>query len=811
MPPPPRHDGAYIRAHSSLSRNQDAKLLNLRVQRAMGEAEGEQRQTLLLQFAMSLMADTSHHPTMPGKRLLENGYRRKFPSNFKRPWKYASRDFPVKLGAISRDNYPTKRRKVAATRDFPNNCGPLASGRNAGDVDPGLSDRAKYLPSIPAVPLRSLPSIDVKLDPEKSLALDGKDVDVGQQMANENENSVCSFYEKWKQDSEKLAAVIAQAKECINLFDIKFSINALDENLLEKRLKVEDTVSKMVHEGQISGLESKLEDDKDENCSLSPIDPEKLSVEGNKNVDLDLDQCAFEGEEGKLTIYVPESNRNHEELINLKIVQHDQPRRFKIMEALKLFEVQYKELMQEHELRGDVNATPYAHVEAAMRLRSEGMWVCVEKPFGHIPGVKIGDEFGFRAELAVIGLHRQLVSGIDDVVLDGKKFATSVVNAGRYENNDRELDVLIYSGQGGNRRIADKAGDQKLEKGNLALMNSMEMGYPVRVTYKRKGVKAANTLGMSNAGNFVYVYDGLYTVNKFWHERDQKGNLVFKFELHRMTDQPRPHQAVGNSRIPITCKEICVMDDISKGKENLPIRAMNGVDDDKPPPFTYTTNIVYPYWYQPIEPIGCNCVNGCSDMLQCPCVLKNGGEIPFTEKGAIIKAKRKVHECGPSCKCPPSCMNRVSQTGPRHQLEIFKTESRGWGIRSRNFISSGSFICEYVGELLRDKEAELRVGDDEYLFDIYDDGYVIDAAMYGNIGRFINHSCSPNLYGQEILYDHDDKRMPHIMFFATKNIPPLEELVYDYNYKMNRICDANGNIKTKACYCGSRKCTGRMY
>ncbi|KAG8381067.1 hypothetical protein BUALT_Bualt06G0083500 [Buddleja alternifolia] len=682
---------------------------------------------------------------MPGKRLLENGYRRKFPSNFKRPWKYASRDFPVKLGAISRDNYPTKRRKVAATRDFPNNCGPLVSGRNAGDVDPGLSDRAKYLPSIPAVPLRSLPSIDVKLDPEKSLALDGKDVDVGQQMANENENSVCSFYEKWKQDSEKLAAVIAQAKECINLFDIKFSINALDENLLEKTMKVEDTVSKMVHEGQISGLESKLEDDKDENCSLSPIDPEKLSVEGNKNVDLDLDQCAFEGEEGKLTIYVPESNRNHEELINLKIVQHDQPHRFKIMEALKLFEVQYKELMQEHELRGDVNATPYAHVEAAMRLRSEGMWVCVEKPFGHIPGVKIGDEFGFRAELAVIGLHRQLVSGIDDVVLDGKKFATSVVNAGRYENNDRELDVLIYSGQGGNRRIADKAGDQKLEKGNLALMNSMEMGYPVRVTYKRKGVKVANTLGMSNAGNFVYIYDGLYTVNKFWHERDQKGNLVFKFELHRMTDQPRPHQAVGNSRIPITCKEICVMGYIKRKRESS-YTAMNGVDDDKPPPFTYTTNIVYPYW--------------------------------------------------------------VSQTGPRHQLEIFKTESRGWGIRSRNFISSGSFICEYVGELLRDKEAELRVGDDEYLFDIYDDGYVIDAAMYGNIGRFINHSCSPNLYGQEILYDHDDKRMPHIMFFATKNIPPLEELVYDYNYKMNRICDANGNIKTKACYCGSRKCTG---
>ncbi|KAL0401017.1 UNVERIFIED_CONTAM: Histone-lysine N-methyltransferase, H3 lysine-9 specific SUVH5 [Sesamum latifolium] len=274
--------------------------------------------------------------------------------------------------------------------------------------------------------------------------------------------------------------------------------------------------------------------------------------------------------------------------------------------------------------------------------------------------------------------------------------------------------------------------------------------------------------------------------------------------------------------------EVCLVDDISQGKEKLPIRAINGVDEERPLSFTYITDIVYPSRYQLIEAIGCNCIDACFDSNQCSCVLKNEGEIPFNEKGYIIRARPIVHECGLSCKFPPSCMNRVSQHGPRYQLEIFKTASRGWGVRSRNYISSGSFICEYVGELLKEKEAEQRIGKDEYLFDVSDgwdegeseifidphmsnDGFAIDAARMGNIGRLINHSCSPNLYAQEVLYDHQDKHMSHIMFFATKSIPSLHELTYDYNYKVGRVCDGNGNIKTKDCYCGSRKCTGRMY
>lgn len=198
------------------------------------------------------------------------------------------------------------------------------------------------------------------------------------------------------------------------------------------------------------------------------------------------------------------------------------------------------------------------------------------------------------------------------------------------------------------------------------------------------------------------------------------------------------------------------------------------------------------------------------------------------------------------CRCPPTCHNRVSQHGIKIPLEIFKTGNKGWGVRSLSSISSGSFVCEYAGEVLQENGDE-HVETDEYLFDIghhYHDevwedpkfegifglesstskttedtegskttedteGSTIDASKCSNVGRFINHSCSPNLYAQNVLWDHDDMKKPHIMFFATENIPPLQELTYDYNY--GKVEDKNGKEKVKPCFCGSPDCSRRLY
>ncbi|XWS38648.1 hypothetical protein CRYUN_Cryun19dG0148800 [Craigia yunnanensis] len=505
--------------------------------------------------------------------------------------------------------------------------------------------------------------------------------------------------------------------------------------------------------------------------------------------------------------------------------------RNKVRETLRLFQAICRKLLQEEEskLKGDGKNRKRVDCEAAKILKEKGKYVNSGKQIiGPVPGVEVGDEFLYFVELNIIGLHRQSQGGIDYVKQGGRIIATSIIASGGYEDDLDNSDVLSYMGQGGNViRKGKQPEDQKLERGNLALANSRLVKNPVRVI---RGETRSEGRGKT------YVYDGLYLVEEFKQEPGPHGKLVYRFKMVRILGQPElAWKVVKKSKV----REGLCAHDISQGKEIIPICAINTIDSEKPPPFVYVPHMIYPDWCRPIPSKGCDCINGCSESGKCSCVMKNGGEIPYNHNGAIVEAKPLVYECGPTCKCSASCYNRVSQHGIKFQLEIFKTESRGWGVRSLNSVPSGSFICEYAGELLEDREAEERKGNDEYLFDIGnncsdsslwdelstlmpdahssfcqvlpDSGFTIDAAQCGNIGRFINHSCSPNLYAQNVLYDHEDKRIPHIMLFAAENIPPLQELTYHYNYMMDQVRDENGGIKKKICYCGSSECTGRLY
>ncbi|XP_068634494.1 histone-lysine N-methyltransferase, H3 lysine-9 specific SUVH6-like [Aristolochia californica] len=518
--------------------------------------------------------------------------------------------------------------------------------------------------------------------------------------------------------------------------------------------------------------------------------------------------------------------------------------RKKVRETLRLFQVCCRKLLQEEESKSkdQGQTTKRVDLRASSLLKEKNKWVNTGKQIlGSVPGVELGDEFHFRVELAIIGLHRQYMAGIDYLKENGHQLATSIVASGGYNDELDNSDVLIYSGHGGQNASGDKKHeDQKLIRGNLALKNSMEAQTPVRVIrgFKEKASDAYQDSKSKMVA--TYTYDGLYLVEKYWMEKEHHGGSVFKFQMRRMPGQPELALRIMKKTKKSSVREgLCIVD-ISEGNERIPISAVNLIDDEKPYPFKYITKAIYPSWYNPEPPRGCDCTKGCSDSENCFCAVKNGGEIPFNHDGAIVEAKPLVYECGPSCKCPPSCYNRVSQRGIKVHLEVFKTEARGWGVRSLTSIPSGSFICEYTGVVLKDTEAEERTGNDEYLFDIgnnYNDhslwdglstvipalqtnaicevvetvGFTIDAADYGNVGRFINHSCSPNLYAQNLLYDHDDKTLPHIMFFAAENIPPLQELTYHYNYTIDQVRDANGDIKKKPCFCGSHECTGRLY
>jgi euchromatic histone-lysine N-methyltransferase len=94
--------------------------------------------------------------------------------------------------------------------------------------------------------------------------------------------------------------------------------------------------------------------------------------------------------------------------------------------------------------------------------------------------------------------------------------------------------------------------------------------------------------------------------------------------------------------------------------------------------------------------------------------------------------------------------------------------------------------------------------EDSYLFELDPTDHetnCIDARHYGNIARFINHLCKPNLTAVRVLYDHQDIRFPHIALFANTTIPAGVELGYDYGEKFWVVKGTKFH-----CACGSVNC-----
>ncbi|KAK3087589.1 hypothetical protein FSP39_007912 [Pinctada imbricata] len=251
--------------------------------------------------------------------------------------------------------------------------------------------------------------------------------------------------------------------------------------------------------------------------------------------------------------------------------------------------------------------------------------------------------------------------------------------------------------------------------------------------------------------------------------------------------------------------------DVSRGRENIPIAVINGVDDDGvPTDFQYITENVETVDLNINRTItslqSCRCSDDCSSMY---CVCGRNSIKCWYDKSYHLLPDFSmteppfIFECNRGCRCWSTCNNRVVQNGITCRFQMMKTEGRGWGVKTLLDIPKGTFICEYIGELISDSEADSRE-DDSYLFDLDNrdgDTYCIDARRYGNIARFINHLCEPNIIPVKVFVDHQDLRFPRICFFSSRDIKAEEELGFDYGEKFWII-----KWKQFTCACGSPKC-----
>ena len=145
-----------------------------------------------------------------------------------------------------------------------------------------------------------------------------------------------------------------------------------------------------------------------------------------------------------------------------------------------------------------------------------------------------------------------------------------------------------------------------------------------------------------------------------------------------------------------------------------------------------------------------------------------------------------IYECNSCCSCSVTCINRLVQRGIMWDTETFQTDQKGIGLQTRSFIKKGSFVIEYIGEVLTINEAyertsKLKTNEKNFLFTLnehYGESLLqhhVDARYTGNMARYINHSCDPNLVMVPVRIN---SVFPHLVLFSLHDIQANEELTF---------------------------------
>ncbi|KAF2211476.1 hypothetical protein CERZMDRAFT_43353 [Cercospora zeae-maydis SCOH1-5] len=228
----------------------------------------------------------------------------------------------------------------------------------------------------------------------------------------------------------------------------------------------------------------------------------------------------------------------------------------------------------------------------------------------------------------------------------------------------------------------------------------------------------------------------------------------------------------------------------------------------------------------------------------------NGG--PQTMVAFYREQRYPIYECNRNCRCGSVCKSRLVQKGRKVPLVIFKTgKDRGWGVYSDENLIQGEFIDIYLGEVITHEEterrgridesrnaAEVQVDKSSYLFTLDKfvgdrdpandqivekrDCYVVDGEHIGNVTRFINHSCEPNVRLYSVSYNKHDLKLYSLAFFAYEDIPAGTELTFDYGDRdeveleeaiaiREAALNDPRNADKARCYCGKPKCRGVLW
>ncbi|XP_054419155.1 histone-lysine N-methyltransferase SETDB1 isoform X1 [Pteronotus mesoamericanus] len=144
--------------------------------------------------------------------------------------------------------------------------------------------------------------------------------------------------------------------------------------------------------------------------------------------------------------------------------------------------------------------------------------------------------------------------------------------------------------------------------------------------------------------------------------------------------------------------------------------------------------------------------------------------------------------------------DKKNMSGPMKRQVAVKS-TRGFALKSTHGIAIKS---TNMASVEKGESAPVRKNTRQF-YDGEESCYIIDAKLEGNLGRYLNHSCSPNLFVQNVFVDTHDLRFPWVAFFASKRIRAGTELTWDYNYEVGSV-----EGKELLCCCGAIECRGRL-
>ncbi|KAI3706192.1 hypothetical protein L6452_23767 [Arctium lappa] len=330
-----------------------------------------------------------------------------------------------------------------------------------------------------------------------------------------------------------------------------------------------------------------------------------------------------------------------------------------------------------------------------------------------------------------------------------------------------------------------------------------------------------------------------------------------------LTIFPKEHSSV------YLCSNHYSLADITRGLEKQEISLINEFNDEMLPAFTYipknvnykTANVKFMLSRVSDENCCSNCFGDClCPDVPCACAAETGGEFAYTTEGLVKKkflkscisvslnpkkinyfycdncplermtkraqsgsckghlVRKFIKECWYKCGCVLNCGNRVVQRGIKVKLQVFMTpEGKGWGLRTLEDLSKGTFICEYVGEIVTNSELFQRNEqnkDEKHTYPVLLDadwsseGFLkdeqalcLDATSFGNVARFINHRCvDANMVEIPVEVESPDHHYYHHAFFTTRDVKAMEELTWEYGI------DFGDDGHPFQCKCGSKSC-----